>query len=1096
MSETTTPTATARKRGRFGLWMLLSIALLALIGVLGVLGLTGRPLPAPDWVVSRIETRANGAIAGQGRVAIGGVELVVDREFVPRVRLRDVDVFTPGGVILAQLPELRLTLKPQPLLRGKVEVRRIRLQDARVILARDASGDFGLDLRMAASGPGLEVGSVAEVLDAVDRTFELPLLRGIERIEAEGLDITLEDRMSGQFWRVSDGRMTLTQDTREVTIALGFDLAGADGAPASAEMSFSSKKGSPEARFGARVANVSASGLAAQSPALAWLGVLDAPISGSFRSGVSEAGAVQKLDATLEIGAGGLRPVEGVASARFDRAKVYFSYDPAVGELEFSDISVDSRALRIRADAKAWVEGADIGLPDVLVGQVRIADLKADPEGLFATPVVFSQGQLDFKLDFDPFALRIGQLALIEGDRRISARGKLGADASGWTTALDFDVNAIAHDQLLALWPVGMVPKTRDWIAQNVTTGELFDVTAALRLLPQEEPRLSLGYEFRGAEVRVLRTLPPVTDGSGYATIEDNAYTLVLDRGHLVAPKGGQVAVAGSILRVPDIRARPQPAVITLRTDSSITGALSLLDEPPFEFLTKAGREVDLAEGRARSETVLNLMLDQKVDPNAVDYTVQAQLSGVTSDRIIPGRIVASDALDLRASREGMTISGPGTLSDVPFRVSWTQAFGADQRGKSQVEGTVELSQRFLDTFGIGLPKGTLGGEGVGQIEIALDNGAAPRFTLVSDLNRLGLSLPQIGWSKARDRTGRLEVTGALGTPPQIDVLSLTAPGLSAKGTVTLGAGGGLELARFGSVDLGWFKGSADLRGRGAGRPVAVAITGGTLDMARAAVGSGGAASAGGPLSVSLDRLRVSEGISLTGFRGDFTTGRGLEGRFQGRVNGEAPVQGTVTPGANGRGVLRIISADAGAVFRAAGIFARARGGAMSLLLDPVGATGNYNGRISITNVRVRDAPVLAELLGAISVVGMLEQLGGEGILFNEVFAGFALSPNAVELRQGRAAGASLGVTMQGVYWFDNSRLDMEGVISPIYIVNAVGQAVSRRGEGLFGFNYRLRGNADDPRVTVNPLSILTPGFLRDIFRRPAATVKDRAEAE
>ncbi|MGB5560188.1 MAG: AsmA family protein, partial [Paracoccaceae bacterium] len=238
MSETTTPTVKARKRGRFGLWMLLSVALLALIAVVGVLGLTGRPLPAPDWVVSRIETRANGAIAGQGRVAIGGVELVVDREFVPRVRLRDVNVFTPGGVNLAQLPELRLTLKPQPLLRGKVEVRRIRLQDARVFLARDASGDFGLDLRMPASGPGLEVGSVAEVLDAVDRTFELPLLRGIERIEAEGLDITLEDRMSGQFWRVSDGRMTLTQDTRDVTIALGFDLAGADGAPASAEMSF------------------------------------------------------------------------------------------------------------------------------------------------------------------------------------------------------------------------------------------------------------------------------------------------------------------------------------------------------------------------------------------------------------------------------------------------------------------------------------------------------------------------------------------------------------------------------------------------------------------------------------------------------------------------------------------------------------------------------------------------------------------------------------------------------------------------------------------------------------------------------------------
>ena len=48
----------------------------------------------------------------------------------------------------------------------------------------------------------------------------------------------------------------------------------------------------------------------------------------------------------------------------------------------------------------------------------------------------------------------------------------------------------------------------------------------------------------------------------------------------------------------------------------------------------------------------------------------------------------------------------------------------------------------------------------------------------------------------------------------------------------------------------------------------------------------------------------------------------------------------------------------------------------------------------------------------------------------------------------------------------------------------ALGSVVSRRGEGLFGFNYRMTGSSEDPKVSVNPLSILTPGIFRDIFRR------------
>ena len=60
----------------------------------------------------------------------------------------------------------------------------------------------------------------------------------------------------------------------------------------------------------------------------------------------------------------------------------------------------------------------------------------------------------------------------------------------------------------------------------------------------------------------------------------------------------------------------------------------------------------------------------------------------------------------------------------------------------------------------------------------------------------------------------------------------------------------------------------------------------------------------------------------------------------------------------------------------------------------------------------------------------------------------------------------------------------MEGVVSPIYALNLGGLLSSRRGEGVVGFNYKVDGVSSQPRVRVDPFSVLTPGVFRDIFRR------------
>jgi hypothetical protein len=133
----------------------------------------------------------------------------------------------------------------------------------------------------------------------------------------------------------------------------------------------------------------------------------------------------------------------------------------------------------------------------------------------------------------------------------------------------------------------------------------------------------------------------------------------------------------------------------------------------------------------------------------------------------------------------------------------------------------------------------------------------------------------------------------------------------------------------------------------------------------------------------------------------------------------------------------------------------------------------------------------MAELLNAISVVGLLDQLSGTGILFNDIDARFRLSPKQVTLLKSSAVGTSMGISMDGYYYFDNGTMRFQGVFSPFYLLNGIGSVLTRKGEGLIGFNFKLLGTPDNPKVKVNPLSLFTPGMFREIFRRPPPKAKN-----
>ncbi len=90
-----------------------------------------------------------------------------------------------------------------------------------------------------------------------------------------------------------------------------------------------------------------------------------------------------------------------------------------------------------------------------------------------------------------------------------------------------------------------------------------------------------------------------------------------------------------------------------------------------------------------------------------------------------------------------------------------------------------------------------------------------------------------------------------------------------------------------------------------------------------------------------------------------------------------------------------------------------------------------------------------------------------------------------------RGCGApAIGASADGYIDRPKGMLALKGSLVPAYGVNSLISNVpllgdilaSKKGEGIFGVTYSMTGNAEQPTITTNPLSILTPGILRRIF--------------
>ena len=1068
---------------RLRIWFQLSVAaLIAIVVFVGFTATVGLKISAPDWLRIKLMERVNSAI-NEINISVDNVRFVVDEEIVPYFELSNVTIMGRSEEPVAVLSNVDTKLSWGSLIKGKFNPNSINFQGAHFSLRRKRDGQFGIFIGEQLPAQGSELPEFASVMEQIDALLQNLSANSTRVVNAEDLSMDFTDEGKNLSWMLEKGRLKLSHEDGRSKFNGYFAVTGEEFESATVEFNYSSQIGENEAELGIAITNMPSSEISRQFPALAWMKPLNAPLSGSLRASVDSGILMKSFSGRINFDAGFLKPADSAEPIPFNSIESYFSYNSDNQVVIFDEVSVDGDHLKASGDGKLYLIGMEKGWPDEIQAQIKLNEIIVHQSDLYDDPVELESASMDLKLDLDPFTVTLGELSIVDSREVLVMSGAFGIADEGWSIKLDGRMSGIASERALSLWPKGFIVNAKKWISQNVKQAELGNIRFSLRAGPDEKPDIHIGFDYGNLHAKVIKAFPMIKQASGHAELFDKRFVIFADKGHMNVAAGGRINIEGTSFEISNTDLRFPPSRVNLATSSNITAALELLDSKPLNLLSKAGFTTSLATGDAKVNGSLDFILRKNVLFKDIAFSVKSSLSDVLSNEIAKDKVIAAKHLDLKVDNKSIAIAGKGKIGMIPFEGKWNMSTKDNRDGESHFEGWVELSQQFAEEFNITLDPIEISGNGRSWIHIDMKKQGNVRFALSSNLEGVGLNMPSIKWFHPEKSTGNLQVKGEFGPVLSISNITLDTSDFKVSGSVGLKSDRSLDRAIFTRLQAGnLLDVSMEILGQGKDSAPSINVLGGQIDLRKASLGQSGEIKGfGGPVSLSLDRLVVANSIVLTEFAAELDLLNGLNGTFDARVNGGGFIKGRVLP-QNGRSALHIQSDNAGSAISSAGLLKKAEDGEMDLLLTPGKGPGAYEGTLKVTDIRLRDAPAMASLLNAISIVGILEQFAGEGIHFARVDAKFSLSPEHVNLHSGSATGASLGITMDGDYSLENRYMDMNGVVSPVFFINSAGGLFTKRGEGLIGFNYSLEGPSSNPRVQVNPLSVLTPWIFRRIF--------------
>lgn len=145
-------------------------------------------------------------------------------------------------------------------------------------------------------------------------------------------------------------------------------------------------------------------------------------------------------------------------------------------------------------------------------------------------------------------------------------------------------------------------------------------------------------------------------------------------------------------------------------------------------------------------------------------------------------------------------------------------------------------------------------------------------------------------------------------------------------------------------------------------------------------------------------------------------------------------------------------------------------------------------GSLKIKSFNLKEAPIFAKILSLADLRGLFDALSNEGIFFEQLEILFSVKGDELKIDEVFINGPSLSLLMDGYIDQESKLVSLSGDLIPAKMINSVISKIpviggvlvgdQKKGEGVFGVSFKIKGLPGDIKTTVNPIKTITPRFI------------------
>ena len=739
-------------------------------------------------------------------------------------------------------------------------------------------------------------------------------------------------------------------------------------------------------------------------------------------------------------------------------------------------------------------------------------------------PLAIDSIQISGSAKEDLKDIRIDSLSVLTGQTTISGHGNAQWEEGDAAIQAQLTLHNAQTEDIKKFWPVKASPVSREWVISNMTHGKIPEASAKIDIkmgdlqrptLPKEavEGRITLA----DTTIRYLPEHPVVKNVQSIIRIDGVSLHADILRADFI----DSTLLSNGSLAIDDLNA--DNPYIKLAFDGKTNGkdAVQILRLPRLQHAKSLNLDPETTKGDITARAILGFHFYAPTTANGkaseeadITYDITADLKDLAAPAFLKRFDVKNSHGKLAINNQQLAFNGNGHVNGASAsQLNVIYKFEPENGIYTFIDVVGSAPMEALPRFGYpSFPPST----GTIAVSAKVELGKNLETATASlDLADADLNITAIGWKKP----AKEPATAELKTEKKNGIVKITDFIIAGKNTEAIGSArlskdlSGIEQLQMRKTKIGAFDLETLEYDLADAPSVLVKAKGKSADLSSWLDNDAEPSQFSFKnfpavrLNAEIDLLRLSKQGIINQFKGNLYCDARIchDASFTGFVGNKKSFDFRILRNPKGNRQISLHAIDAGAFLKALGAYPNLEGGDLTI-------TGNYDegekgstlkGRILITDFTVKKAPVLAKILSLASITGVADLLQGKGIAFSKLQAPFTLHNDVMAFDKGRAYGASIGLTNEGTITFPKQTLDMQGTVVPAYVINnflgkvpLVGELFTGGdGKGVFAFSYTVKGTERDPDVSVNPLSILTPGFLRGIFEK-SDIVPEKAKSD